>query len=180
MQTPSVIRFGTRDGLITEFTGRICHALALELEERHETWGLAGVYENGKDGPSHIVCTRQRPAAAMPEVDGRSTGGERPTEYIDVRGVFTEEDWFFRLHQRPVGRLAPISRQRIEHLQETEWLTTLTSLDRFDAKKVSPQIESALEEVDDGRPYLGCTADVITPSLIEPSGADVRIHIGGE
>lgn len=176
-----MIRFGTRDDLIAEFTRRICHALALCLDRRHKGWGLAGVYEVGKDGPSHIVCSRRRPEATMPAEETRSKGSEEMIEYIDVRGVFTDPDWFFRLHDRPVGRVEPISRNRIEHLQETPWLTTLTSMDRFAAKRVSPQVERALKEVDEGRPYPGCTADVITPSLIEPSpdGGRIRIKGGG-
>jgi hypothetical protein len=181
MQTPRVIRFGMRDDLITEFTRRICHALALRLDVRHEAWGLTGVYEVGKDGPSHIVCSRRRPAAGTEGEDSRSTGGEEPLEYIDVRGVFTDPDWFFRLHDRPVGRVEQISRTRIEHLQETGRLTPLTSMDRFAAKRVSAQVERALREVDGERPYRGCTADVITPSLIKPSTEDGRIRIkGGE
>jgi len=179
MQTPRVIRFGMRDDLITEFTRRICHALALRLDAQHEAWGLAGVYEVGKDGPSHIVCSRRRPAATMPAEINPDRDGEEMTEYIDVRGVFTDPDWFFRLHDRPVGRVDRISRTRIDHLQETGRLTRLTDMDRFAAQRVSDHVERALTEVDAERPYPGCTADVITPSLVKPSTEDGRIHIKG-
>lgn len=143
---PKLIRFGLREETIQEFTRHICHALSLTLVREHPSWDLVGLCSKEHycyPLPFHVMAARE----------GSGHGGIG-REFIDVRGIWADLDYYFTLQSLAGGHTISLTKQKLDRLQEQGQLTPLRER-HFRRAEEGPfrKIERALPTIDRRRPY---------------------------